>query len=65
MPEALTRHCVVRSTMEDPETLAFHQHLQQTKSVNELSKITNASEIPIVGKILPPIPLPNPAKIFR
>ncbi|XP_059092500.1 uncharacterized protein LOC131887810 isoform X3 [Tigriopus californicus] len=61
----LTRPCVVRSKIEDPEILRQRQELQQNKSIHELSKINNVNEIPLPFKIpLPDIPFPQPTKIF-
>ena len=65
LPSTLTRPCVVRSKMEDPEVLRKRQEMQQSKSIHELSKISNLNEIPLPFKLpLPDIPLPSVAGIF-
>ena len=65
LPSTLTRPCVVRSKVEDPELLRRRQEMQQSKSIHELSKISNVNEIPLPFKLpLPDIPLPTVAGIF-
>ena len=55
LPSTLTRPCVVRSKVEDPEVLRRRQEMQQSKSIHELSKISNVNEIPLPFKL----PLPD------
>ena len=65
LPSTLTRPCVVRSKVEDPEVLRRRQEMQQSKSIHELSKISNVNEIPLPFKLpLPDIPLPTVAGLF-
>ena len=66
LPASLIKPCVVRSKVEKEDTLRKRQQIQQSKSVHELSKITNVNEFPLPFKIpLPDIPLPKPTKIFK
>ena len=65
LPSTLTRPCVVRSKVEDPEVLRRRQEMQQSKSIHELSKISNLNEIPLPFKLpLPDIPLPTVSGLF-
>jgi hypothetical protein len=60
LPESLTKPCVVRSRIEDPDVLLERQELQQQKSIHELSKIRNLNEFPLpINVKLPDIPLPS------
>merc|ERR1719210_2266961 len=60
LPESMTKPCVVRSRIEDPDVLLRRQEIQQQKSIHELSKIRNVNEIPLPIKVkLPDIPFPS------
>ncbi len=66
LPGTLTRPCVVRSKVEDPDVLRRRQELQQSKSIHELSKIGNVNQIPLPFKLpLPDIPLPTVSNLFK
>jgi len=65
-PESMTKPCVVRSRVEDPNTLRERQELQQRKSIHELSKIRNLNEFPLPVKVkLPDIPLPSAKGLLK
>jgi hypothetical protein len=60
LPDSLKVPVVVRVCNEDPEVLRKHQEIQQSKSVHELSKISNLNELPLPINIqLPDVPLPS------
>ena len=60
LPDSLKVPVVVRVCNEDPEILKKHQEIQQSKSVHELSKISNLNELPLPLNIqLPDVPLPS------
>ena len=60
LPDSLKVPVVVRVCNEDPEVLRKHQEVQQSKSVHELSKISNLNELPLPINIqLPDVPLPS------
>jgi hypothetical protein len=66
LPESITKPCVVRSRIEDPEVLVQRQELQQNKSIHELSKIRNLNEFPLPLKFkLPDVPLPSAKDILK
>jgi len=60
LPESMSKPCVVRSRIEDPDVLIVRQEIQQQKSIHELSKIRNLNEFPLPMNVkLPDIPLPS------
>ena len=47
IPESLKSELLVKSKVEDPETVAKNREIVKTKSVSELSQIKDLSDIPI------------------
>ena len=47
IPESLTKECLVRAKMEDPEKQRERAELVKAKSVHELAQISSMSDIPL------------------
>lgn len=67
LPGALTKTCIVRCKLEDPNTLHERQQLILSNTPRELSKIRNLNDLPhpIKRLQLPDIPLPSTKYMFR
>ena len=51
LPRSLKQDLLVKSRVEDPETLAERRAIVASKSVSELSQVTSFSDIPVPSTV--------------
>ena len=51
LPRSLKQDLLVKSRVEDPETLAERRAIVASKSVSELSQVTSFSDIPVPSSV--------------